>query len=421
MKKYCFFIMLLVANIIGYAQTLPEINEMMGKSQYKKAKEGIDKFLSDPKNAAKADGWFYKGRIYNSLSKDSSVAATDALKFKAESFDAFKKYQQMDAKEVSFILENHGSYFDLYNGFFDIGAREFNSKNYAASFDGFKNALMVEEYVKTKGYEYNGFKFPVLDTSLILNAAIAANQAKNEPEAIKYYRKLTDANIATEQYLNVYQYLVEYYFKNKDEASMNAMLEKGRTLYPQEDYWAEFELDRVAKTGDKAALMAKYEEMMKKYPTKYTYPYNLGVELYNELYTSDNRPANAAALKDKLTETLKLAINLDKAADAKMLMTRHLYNAAFDFKDSSKKIKGVKPADVKLRNDLKAMAIKKADEAIPYAEGVIGFYAALPTLKPIQKANYKIALDLLSQFYLEKNDAKKAAEYDKKKAEVDKM
>jgi len=45
----------------------------------------------------------------------------------------------------------------------------------------------------------------------------------------------------------------------------------------------------------------------------------------------------------------------------------------------------------------------------------------LPTLKLVQKANYKDVLDILSQFYAAKADLKKAAEYDKKKAEVDKM
>jgi len=77
--------------------------------------------------------------------------------------------------------------------------------------------------------------------------------------------------------------------------------------------------------------------MIKRYPSKYSYPYNLSVELYNQLYTGDNRPSNAIALQDKLTETLKLAIQLDKGVDSRMLMTRHLYNYAYDFQDSSKK------------------------------------------------------------------------------------
>jgi len=413
--------MLLFAGTVSFGQTLPEINEMMGKSQYKKAKEGIDKFLSDPKNATKSDGWYYKGRIYNSLSKDSTVAPADALKLKTESFEAFKKYQQMDAKEVSFILENHVSYFDLYNGYFDIGAKEYNAKNFALSYEGFKNALLVEEYVKGKGYEYNGFKFSALDTSLILNTALAANQAKDEEASITYYRKLTDANLASEQYLNIYQFLVEYYLKKNDQANLTAMLDKGRKLFPNDDYWVQVELDQVSKSGDKVTLLAKYEELMKRYPEKYTYPYNLSVEVYNQLYTGDNRPANADDLKNRLTESLKVAINLDKGVDARMLMTRHLYNAAYDYQDSSKRVKGAKPADIKLRNDLKALFLKKIDECIPYAESTIAYFTALPTLRPIQKANYKIVLDILSQFYGAKGDLKKAAEYDKKKADADKL
>jgi len=425
MKKYCFFIMLVFAGNICFGQTLEDINKMMLLQQNKKAKDALDKFLADPKNATKADAWYYKGRIYNAVSKDSGISSADAMKLKMEAFEALKKYQQMDPKELQLVNDKYGTFFDLYNGYFDIGAREFNKKNFPASFDGFKNALFIEEFVRSKGYEYdNGtskFKFPTLDTSLILNTAIAANQSKDEAAAVTYYRKLTDANLSSDQYLNIYQYLTEYYMKNNDEANLAAILEKGRTLYPQDDYWVDVELDRVAKKGDKQALMAKYEEFMKRYPTKYAYPYNLSVELYNQLYTGDDRPANADALKNKLTETLKTAISLDKGVDARMLMTRHLYNYAFDFQDSSKKIKGVKPADVQKKADLKAQFLKKIDECIPYAESAVAYFAALPTLKPVQKANYKDVLDILSQFYGAKGDLKKVAEYDKKKAEVDKM
>jgi len=418
MKKYSFFIMLLFAALVSFGQSTEDITKALNKGDYKKAKEALDKYLSDAKNAAKPDGWYYKGRVSNGLSKDSLLSATEALKLKNESFEAFKKYQQMDAKEVAFILENHGSYFDLYNGFFDIGAKEFNTKNFVNSHEGFKNALLVEDYVKSKNYEYNGFKFPSLDTSLILNAAIAANQAKDTAAAVAYYNKLADANLTSESYLGIYQFLVEYYLKKGDDAHLNAILEKGRTLYPADDYWTEVELDKVARAGDKQALMAKYEELMKRYPTKYAYYYNLSVELYNQLYTGDDRPANALALKNKLTETLKTAITLDKGIDAKMLMTRHLYQDAFDFQDSSKKIKGVKPEDIKKKADLKAQFIKKIDDCIPYAQGAADYFAALPTLKPVQKAHYKDVLDILSQFYGAKGDLKKVAEYDKKKAEV---
>lgn len=421
MKKYCFFMMLLFSFAAGFGQKLEDITKLENANKHKEAKAGIDKFLSDPKNAGEAAAYFYKGKIYNAVSKDTTITPEEAMKLKTDAFEAFKKYQQMDAKELNFILENHGSYFDLYNGYFDIAAKQFSKKNFAASFEGFKNALAVEDFVRSKNYDYGGFKFPTLDTSLILNTAIAANQSKDEASAVIYYRKLADANLVADQYMGVYQFLAEYYMKNNDDANLAAMLEKGRTLFPKDDYWTDVEVDRVAKSGNKQALIAKYEEMIKRYPTKYAYPYNLSVELYNQLYTADNRPANAIALQDKLTETLKQAIALDKGVDSRMLMTRHLYNYAYDFQDSSKKIKGVKPDDVKKRTDLKNQFIKKIDECIPYAEGAVAYFAGLPTLRPVQKANYKDVLDILSQFYGAKGDVKKAAEYDKKKEDVGKL
>lgn len=423
MKKYCIMAMLLLAAVAGFSQSLDEINKYHVLGQNKKAKELVDKFLTEAKNAGKAEGWFYKGRIYNAVSKDSGTSFADAVKLKLESFDAFKKYLQLDPKELSLKNDKYVWFFDLYNGFFDIGAKEYNVKNYAGAYEGFKNALVVEDFTRSKNYDYNGYKFPVLDTSLIQNTAMAASQAKDEASAIAYYRKLTDANVAGEQFLNIYEYLCEYYLKNKDEANLKAMLEKGRTLYPKEKYWIEVEVDAVAKTGNKEALYAKYEELMKRYPEEYTWPYNLSVELFNELYTGENKPVNAVVMKAKLTEVLKTAIAIqgEKGADARMLMTRHAYNDAYDYQDSSKKIKGMKPEDVKKRNEAKAYFLKKIDECIPYAESVVAFYSAQATLKPVHKSNYKIVLDILSQLYTAKGDVKKAAEYDKKKAEADKL
>ena len=423
MKKYCFMAILLLAGIAVSAQGIDEISKYHLLGQNKKAKEVLDKFISEPKNAGKADAWYYKGRIYNAVSKDSGTSVTDAMKLKMDAFEAFKKYQQLDPKELNLKNDQYVWYFDLYNGFFDIGAKEYNRKNYSGAFDGFKNALVVEEYTRSKNYEYNGYRFPVMDTSLIQNTAMAAYQAKDTAAGVTYYRKITDANVGGEAYMGIYQVLAEYYLKNKDEANMNAMLDKGRSLYPKEKYWTEVEVDAVSRTGKKEALYAKYEELMKRYPDEYTWPYTLSVELFNELYAGDAKPANALAMKAKLTEILKnaIAIQGEKGADARMLMTRHTFNDAYDYQDSSKKFKGMKPEDVKKRNDAKAFFIKKIDECIPYAESVATFYSAQTTLKPVHKANLKIALDILSQLYTAKGDAKKAAEYDKKKADAEKL
>jgi hypothetical protein len=428
MKKIAVMMALLAGSLYTFGQTLDEINDMMGKLQYRKAKEGVDKFLADPKNAGKADGWYFKGRIYNSLSKDSSIATAEALQLKLDAYDAFVKYQQMDAKDVRFILENHASYVDLYNGFFDIGSNSFDAKNYSAAADAFRGGLKVEDYVRSKGYDYNGFKFPVLDTSLVLNAAISLKLANKYDEAVVYYRKLVDAGVNKEQYLDVYLFLIEYYSKKNDNSNLQAVMDKAKQIYPATDWTQmaiEIELEKLGKDENKDVVFAKYQELIKQYPGNYFLLYNYSVEMFNMLYfPSDKKIPNPDALKAEIETNLKNAIAVaskEKINDANTLMANFMYNSAIDYNDSSLKYKGMKPDDVKKRNEFKALYQKKIDECIPYADAVVKYFAEVPKLRPTQKANYKLMLDKLSQLYTAKGNAAKAAEYDKKKDDVDKL
>src|SRR5450631_3612358 len=110
MKKVCFMTVFAAVSLFGFGQNLDDINELMGKSQFKKAKESIDKYMKDPKNAGESNGWYFKGRIYNSLSRDSSVSMQDAMQYKLESFNAFKKLQEIDKKDIRLKLEGLLSY-----------------------------------------------------------------------------------------------------------------------------------------------------------------------------------------------------------------------------------------------------------------------------------------------------------------------
>ena len=77
-----------------------------------------------------------------------------------------------------------------------------------------------------------------------------------------------------------------------------------------------------------------------------------------------------------------------------MLMCNHLFNMAADLLNASNAIKSNKPEEVK-KNDLKAQANKTMDECITYSESSVKYFESLPTMKPVQKANYKIVLGYL--------------------------
>jgi hypothetical protein len=420
MKKVSLFSFLFFSSFFTFAQTLDEINSMMDKRQYKSAKEGIDKYMADAKNTSKADGWYYKGRIYNVYSYDSSLSKKDIFDLKLQSFDAFKKYQQLDDKDLRMKLEQYQSYLDLYFGLYDLGAQQFNAKDYASAYESFRKSMEVKDFILGKQYTYTQAKLYPLDTALVLNTAIAATQAKNINDALIYYNKLTDANVSGKGYEEVYEYLADYYSKQNDQAKMQAIVDKGKRFYPQNAYWTELELRQVSSKGDKAALFAKYEELLAKDPANFQLAYNYSIEMYNNMYGKDAAPVTDAA-RQKLTSTIKTAVASDKGIDATMLMSNHLFNVAADYSSQAAMIKSTKPDDVKKKSELKASSIRVMNETIPYAEAAVKFFESVGTLRPVQKANYKIVLGYLADIYNAKGDPKKAAEYDKKRVAADKM
>ena len=419
MKKVSILLLLLFSGIIGFSQTLDEINDLMAKKDYAAAKAGIDKYMADPKNAAKPDGWYYKGRAYNSLSYEKTVPEADLYDLKNNAYEAFRKYQQLDPGDVRMKLENYASYLDLYFSLYDLGANLFNNKKFTEAYTAFKKALEVEDYILNKKYTYTQATLHPLDTALVLNTAIAATQAKKEDEAIPYYKKLVDANIAGDGYKDIYEYLVDYYNKKGDAAAMADILAKGKKYYPTNNFWNEIELANVSKSGDQAALFAKYDELLVKEPTNYAMSYNYAVELYNSIWGKDAKAANnTMEMKDKLTTVLKTAISNDQGIDATVLMSNHLWNIIADYNNEEILIKGTKPDDIKKKNAIKALKNKKMDECIPYAENAVKYFESKTDLKPLQKANYKIALNYLSDIYNLKGDKKKSDEYAKKQEAV---
>lgn len=419
MKKVVLFLALFFAVYAAFSQNTEDIRKLINDKKFTEAKTAIDKFMGDSKNENSAEGWYLKGRIYNSISNDAATPVSDKYQLKTAAYDALKKSQMLDPKETMMKLEQYISYLDLYYGFYDLGASEFNSKNFSKSFDAFKKALEVEDFIRAKGYTYSQVKIPALDTALIVNTAIAANQAKNTVEAVNYYRKITDAGIGGNDYKDVYEFLVDYYNRKDDASNLFPLLTKAKALYPTNNFWNETELDRIQKSGDANALFAKYDEMISKEPKNFALLYNYGVELYNRVWgKSNDKPADDAT-KAKLSTVLQQAIAVDPGIDASMLMTNNLYNDASDLTNAAAVIKSNKPADVKKKAELKAEGNKKMDEAITYATKVEDYYAPkVSELKPGQKANYKIVLGYLSDIYSLKGDTKKSAEYEKKRSSV---
>ncbi|HMK17834.1 MAG TPA: hypothetical protein VK492_06545 [Chitinophagaceae bacterium] len=413
MQRFLLSLLIILGSSNLFAQSIEDIEAQVAKGEYDKAKTSVDAFLTKEKNAVKPDGWWYKGVVYNEIAKSEKYKSL-APEGRLEAFNAFKKYYELDPKAIRATLEQHVRLFDIYNGYFDLGVAGFGASKFEDAYINFKNALMVEEYIGGKGYEYNGFKFPVFDTTLIQNIALSAYRAKKDDEAAIYYKKIADQKIAGKDNVDIYQLLIEYYMKKGDHVNAEKYFALGRELYPADDRWYQMELEQVD-AKDKKALFAKYEELMPKYPDKYILYYNYAVELFNLTYAGDTKPADYKEKQQKVEGVLKKTLAIKKDyPEANVLMARHYYNILYDFQDDMQAIKGTTAADQKKKADMKIKMNDAADQLIVYSQAAYDLYGAKATLKAGEKGNYKVVAGYLATAYEVKGDKAKADEYRKK-------
>lgn len=397
------------------AQSIESIHKMMDKGDLKGAKAAIDKAMLNEKNAINPEYLYYKGRVYNDVSYDTTLSLEERVKLKFEAFDAFQKNQAADKKDMRMKLEEYKSYLDLYYGVNNIGGDYFRAKNYDMSANTFIKSLEIHKFIVDRGYKYPGVSFSTLDTATVLNTGIAATLAKNEKLANEYYQKIADANVSGKDFEPAYESLVYYYDKIDDEAALNAMLEKAKRFYPDNLFIRDTELRRISKSGDRDKLFKGYDELLKSDPNNFATLYNYSIELYNMLYVGENKPTDPEPYINKLTSLLKQAIPLDTSINATSLMANHLFYASIDLYILHDNIDGRKPEDLAKRKDLKARATALQKEAIPYAEKVLAYYDAMPQLKLAQKGARVEILTTLSEIYTALGDLKKSEEYERLK------
>ncbi|MEO6732391.1 MAG: hypothetical protein ABIN01_14330 [Ferruginibacter sp.] len=422
MTKFFFMVAFSLMVTASFGQDIKEIRNFALLGQTQKAKEAVDKFLAVPKNAQKPEGWYYKGYVYNLLSKDSTKSLADNAALKATAFDAIKKYREMDPKAELLSEQNNSTLYDLYVGFYsDLGVKAYLAKDPATAFEYFKKGLEIHDYVASNNLVgNNGFKFSAIDTMLTLYTAIAATEAKKTDDAAIFYKKIVDGGISDPQYIDAYQVLADRYKTKKDKAAFADIIAKGKKLYPaNNEYWTAMEIEEATDGITAPAIFDRYEELMVKNPNNYTLPYNYSVELYRYIYSDSAKNINTEQYKNKLPEILKKAIAIKPTSEANFLLANFLYNNSIDISEDARKMKGTKPDDLKKKKELQAKSDAALTQAIPYAEAVVSLYKGITKPKASEKINYKQSLVILKNIYEVKKDVAKAATYDKMSKEVE--
>src|SRR5437763_2425006 len=154
MRKVFFAAALLAATVtVSSAQDLKDVQEKISKGKYNEAKDQLDKFMADPKNANNASAYYYKAQIQKYYAQTDSTGTLnyDASK---EALDAYKKTLQLDPKNPMMTIDQNLGLFQLFDMNYNRGIKQYNNKNYDAAFSQFQKALDVQDYIRSKGFSY---------------------------------------------------------------------------------------------------------------------------------------------------------------------------------------------------------------------------------------------------------------------------
>ena len=124
-----------------FAQSVDKAKDLLKSNKLPEAKAEIDKALTVDKNQKNSEAWYTKLKIYNAL------AATDATRAqypdaRDQAFEALKKYVDVDDKKLLLLqMDGYKPVNEIYQGYFQIGANDYNGAKYKEALANFTGAL----------------------------------------------------------------------------------------------------------------------------------------------------------------------------------------------------------------------------------------------------------------------------------------
>ncbi len=423
MKKYLVLILFSLSFFYSQGQNLDDIKKLVILTQYTKAKPEIDSYLANAANAAKPEGWYYKAFVYNSLGRVATNPVAEAKSLYTGAFDALKKYASLDAKAPLTVEEKNSTVYNVYSGLYDLGIKTYNDKDFAESFDCFKKTLEVHDYVyENKLYGPGDLKFSAHDTDIVWNLTILANELKKKDDALVYYKRIADADLFDEKYETAYDDLIKKYKREKNAELFAKYLSAAKKHYPVDsEYWEGMEIDFALDGLEDEALLNKYEELTKTLPESYMVHYNYALDIDKFLTSSASEGKEKAGYRARMLELFLKSRTIRSTIEANLQLANIYYSRTYDIQERIGRITGTKPAELQVKKQLTDSLKTTMKECIPFATEAVRMLAELKEYKYSEKANYKLALEILSKAYKMEGNAVKAAEYDKKKEEVDKL
>ncbi|MDB5007504.1 MAG: hypothetical protein JWP45_1897 [Mucilaginibacter sp.] len=245
------------------------------KTSLGNAKTSIDKASTNSKTAAMPLTFALKAAIYSAIAKDDSVQTSAAVEANT-AMDALKQAKTLDTKnENAKLIDEASKQIAQYE--VNRGVAEFQNKKYD---DAYKSFDIGRQLIPT-------------DTTMILNTAIAAANAKNYKAAEDNYNSLLKLNYNDKK--RVYNDLPGIYLANKDTAGAIKSIDEALVKYPDNPNLRRLEIEIALQSGKLSDLTSKLQSAIAGDPKNKVLYYYAGL---TNTEIGDAANDNAKKLKD---------------------------------------------------------------------------------------------------------------------------
>lgn len=270
MKKLTviFFLLFAVVSVFGQGKTQRTTAfNYLRKGQLDKALENIEPTTTDATTMNDPKTWFYRGNIYLQIHMSDKPEYKnldpDALN---KAYDSYQKMMELDTKK-EYYADAIQNLLVISEQLYNQGVEAFKVEKYDAALGHFEKSSIVAQ------------SFGNVDTLAIFNAALSAQNAKNNPKAIEHYNKLIELNFPQPL---IYSSLANIYVNSQDTTKAFEVIMKGRQKYPQDFDLLISETNLYLTTRETEKAMSNLQEAIKTDPLNPTIHYAAGT-IYDQM------------------------------------------------------------------------------------------------------------------------------------------
>ncbi|MEI6190455.1 MAG: hypothetical protein WCP61_08545 [Chitinophagia bacterium] len=259
MKKIIGLLSLLILSQVSFAQDFKKVQEILFLKKIEAAKTEYERVVSKkPALENTIEGIYAKAVINWEITRDSSLTKKFPNAFHIM-HTAVDQYILLDTSLK--VSKEYGQqpFIDIFYKSFKEGVAAFERKDWKNSASNFDTAVSYSDLIFTKGMSTNTKQ--KFDTTSLMYAGYAHQNAGNKESSTKYYKRLVDAKIQSKELLDVYRFLLIQYIDAKDKNNFDTYYKVSKNAYPTEN-WLEYKSDYIEKHYSMDEKIAAYNEMI---------------------------------------------------------------------------------------------------------------------------------------------------------------